>query len=82
MLLGAPQGKLHDTLEEHLGQLAAEMKSAREQYMRTCLGKRKHDNEGMFMKVSSMARVVHQACVRHMGNSRALSSCCGKGRLQ
>ncbi|GFH17124.1 uncharacterized protein HaLaN_13685 [Haematococcus lacustris] len=44
-------GKLHDTLEEHLGQLAAEIRSAREQYKRVYLTKRKHDDEGEFKKV-------------------------------
>ncbi|KAL6751198.1 hypothetical protein V8C86DRAFT_2783257 [Haematococcus lacustris] len=47
------EGKLHDTLEEHLGQLAAEIRSAREQYKRVYLTKRKHDDEGEFKKVPS-----------------------------
>lgn len=45
------QGKLHATLTEHLGQLAAEMRSAREQYKRVYLRKRKLDDEGSFKKV-------------------------------
>ena len=45
------QGKLHETLDEHLGQLAAGMRSAREQYTRTHLGKRKFDDEGEFEQV-------------------------------
>ncbi|GFH24832.1 uncharacterized protein HaLaN_22695 [Haematococcus lacustris] len=47
------EGKMHDTLEEHLGQLAAEIRSAREQYKRVYLTKRKHDDEGEFKKVPS-----------------------------
>jgi len=37
------QAKLHDTVREHLGQLCAEIKSAREQYATKTLGKRKHE---------------------------------------
>uniref|UniRef100_A0A6T5TRE9 Uncharacterized protein n=1 Tax=Chlamydomonas chlamydogama TaxID=225041 RepID=A0A6T5TRE9_9CHLO len=47
------EGKLHDTLEKHLGQLAAEIRSAREQYKRVYLGKRKREDEGDFKKVPS-----------------------------
>lgn len=47
------QGKLHDTLEDHLGQLAAEIRSAREQYKRVYLSKRKHEDEGDFIKVGT-----------------------------
>jgi hypothetical protein len=37
------QAKLHDKVEDHLGQLAAEMHSAREEYSISQLGKRKHE---------------------------------------
>lgn len=43
------QGKLYEVLEQHLGQLAAEIRAAREQYTRIFLGKRKHEDE--FSKV-------------------------------
>jgi hypothetical protein len=45
------QGKLYEMLEQHLGQLAAEIRAAREQYTRIFLGKRKHEDEGEFSKV-------------------------------
>lgn len=45
------QGKLHETLLEHIGQLAAEMKTSREQFLRTKLGKRKHEDDNEFKKV-------------------------------
>ena len=45
------QGKLHETLEEHLGQLAAEIRSAREQYTRVFLSKHKLEDEGEFKEV-------------------------------
>ena len=55
------QGKLHDTLEGHLGQLAAEIQSSREQYQRKKLGKRKHeDDDSGFLEVSN---ATHNACV-------------------
>jgi hypothetical protein len=37
------KAKLHDKVEDHLGQLAAEMHSAREEYSISQLGKRKHE---------------------------------------
>ena len=60
------QGKLHDTLDEHLGQLAAEIRSAREQYTRVYLSKRKYEDEGDFKKVGAcfmlVASVASYAC--------------------
>lgn len=48
------QGKLHETLEEHLGQLAAEIRSVREQFKRVYLSKRKREDEGEFKQVSTI----------------------------
>ncbi len=50
-LLVRLQAKLFERLEDHLGQLCAEMRTAREQFMRK-LGKRKHEDEGEFTKAS------------------------------
>jgi len=47
------EGKLHDTLDQHLGQLAAEMQAAREQYARKKLAKRKREEDDDFKKVPS-----------------------------
>ncbi len=41
------QGKLHETLAEHEGQLFASMYSCREDYMRLELGKRKRAEDPM-----------------------------------
>ena len=41
------QGKLHDTLKEHEGQLYASMHACREQYLRMKLKKRKRDTDPM-----------------------------------
>lgn len=53
------EGKLHDQLLKHSGQLAAEMRSAREQFRRTMLRKRKHEPEGDFSQVRCR---VSQSC--------------------
>lgn len=45
-------------MDEHLGQLAAEMRAAREQYQRTYLRKRKYDDEGEFKKVGIVVVVM------------------------
>jgi hypothetical protein len=45
------QAKLHDKVEDHLGQLAAEMHSAREEYSISQLGKRKHEEPPELQKV-------------------------------
>lgn len=55
------QGKLHETLEEHLGQLAAEIRSVREQFKRVYLSKRKREDEGEFKQVSTIMFV--SACL-------------------
>ncbi|KAL6756295.1 hypothetical protein V8C86DRAFT_91887 [Haematococcus lacustris] len=48
------EGKLHEQLLEHSGQLAAGMRSVREQFNRTMLRKRKHEPEGEFSQVPSI----------------------------
>ncbi|KAL6748239.1 hypothetical protein V8C86DRAFT_2884685 [Haematococcus lacustris] len=48
------EGKLHEQLLKHSGQLAAEMRSAREQFSHTMLGKRKHEPEEDFSQVPSI----------------------------
>jgi len=45
------QAKLYDKLEDHIGQLAAEMKSARDDYKFSILKKRKRDDEGELHEV-------------------------------
>jgi hypothetical protein len=66
------QSKLHETMDEHLGQLAAEMRAAREHYQRVHLGKRKYDDEGEFKKVGIVVLTIwptaaNDDCVHYVG---------------
>jgi hypothetical protein len=56
------QGKLHDELLKHSGQLAAAMKAAREQFCNTMLTKRKHEPEGDFSKVGKTVCALLPGC--------------------
>jgi hypothetical protein len=65
------QSKLHETMEEHLGQLAAEMQATRDQYKRKYLGKRKYDDEGEFKKVGIVVIAIwptaaNDGCVHYV----------------
>jgi hypothetical protein len=51
------QAKLHDKVEDHLGQLAAEMHSAREEYSISQLGKRKHEEPPELQQVRCDSRM-------------------------
>ena len=52
------QAKLHDKLEDHVGQLAAEMKSVRDEYEFSILGKRKRDEcQTGLQEVRLMSRI-------------------------
>jgi hypothetical protein len=58
------QAKWHENLHEHMGQLCAELKAAREEYIRNVLGKRKRDEpDALLASVSrphSLAMLVQQ----------------------
>jgi hypothetical protein len=57
------EGKLHDQLLKHSGQLAAEMRAAREQFSTTMLGKRKHEPDEDFSQVGQNIFALALGCM-------------------
>ena len=75
------QGKLHETLTEHEGQLFASMHSCREEYMRRQLRKRKRDEDPMKeVRVSFQAKAG--TLLQHSGMLHDTLMCQPSGVLE